>query len=103
VLGDVDAELQEVPVHPRSTQQGIRRGHFPDEGAISTSTEGRPRVGRPESRAQYSRNRRRCQRRTVSAETMTSACRQPVHTLASATEEPISRVELRAAYPIGSD
>jgi hypothetical protein len=27
---------------------------------------------------------------------MTSACRQPVHTLASATEEPISRVELRA-------
>ena len=31
-LGDVDAELQELPVDAGSTPQGIRRGHFPDEG-----------------------------------------------------------------------
>jgi hypothetical protein len=30
-LGDVDAELQEFPVDARSTPQGIRRGHVPDE------------------------------------------------------------------------
>jgi hypothetical protein len=31
-LGDVDAELQELPVDAGSTPQGIRRGHCPDEG-----------------------------------------------------------------------
>jgi hypothetical protein len=31
-LGDVDAELEELPVDARRTPQGIRRGHRPDEG-----------------------------------------------------------------------
>jgi hypothetical protein len=31
-LGDDDAELQELPVDAGSSTQGIRRGHFPDEG-----------------------------------------------------------------------
>ena len=53
--------------------------------AISALTGGRPPVGRPESWVQYSRKRRRCHRRTVSGDTMTSACLQPVQTLASPT------------------
>jgi hypothetical protein len=32
-LGNGDAELQELAVDSRSTPQGIRRGHFPDEGS----------------------------------------------------------------------
>ena len=39
---------------------------------------GPPAVGRRESLIQCSQKRRRCQRRTVSGETMTSAFRQPV-------------------------
>ena len=54
---------------------------------ISAVTRGRPTEGRAESRAQYSRKRRRCQRRTVSGVTITSDCLQPVHTLASPTQK----------------
>ena len=64
--------------------------------AISALTQGRPPVGRRESWAQYSRKRRRCHRRTVSGDTMTSACLQPVHTLASADpEQAVGRAQLR--------
>jgi hypothetical protein len=45
---------------------------------ISAWMVGRPPVGWPESLVQYSRKRRRCHRRTVSGDTMTSARRQPV-------------------------
>jgi hypothetical protein len=54
--------------------------------AISALTQGRPPVGRLHGRVQYWRKRRRCQRRTVSGETMTRACRQPVQTLARPTQ-----------------
>jgi hypothetical protein len=50
--------------------------------AISVLTQGRPPVGRRESWVQYSRKRRRCHRRTVSGDTMTSACLQPAQTRA---------------------
>ena len=66
--------------------QGIRRGHLRTTAAISALMSGRPPVGRPESWVQCSRKRRRCHRRTVSGETMTRACRQPVQTLASPTQ-----------------
>ena len=54
--------------------------------AISALTQGRPPVGRRESWVQYSRKRRRCQHRTVSGETMTSACRHSAQTLARPTQ-----------------
>src|SRR5205814_1607601 len=48
---------------------------------ISAWTGGRPTVGRPESLAECSRKRRRCQRSTVSGATITRAFLHPVHTL----------------------
>ena len=54
---------------------------------ISALTGGRPTVGRLESLAQCSRNRRRCQRRTVSGVTMTRDCFHPAQTLASPTQK----------------
>jgi hypothetical protein len=53
---------------------------------ISAWMVGRPPVGWPESLVQYSRKRRRCHRRTVSGDTMTSARRQPVQSLARPTQ-----------------
>src|SRR3989454_4106736 len=50
---------------------------------ISAWTAGRPPVERPESLLQYSRKRRRCHRRTVSAVTITRGCLHPTQTLAS--------------------
>src|SRR5437867_8701279 len=50
---------------------------------ISAWTAGRPPVERPESLLQYSRKRRRCHRRTVSAVTITRGCLHPAQTLAS--------------------
>src|SRR5206468_3186807 len=54
---------------------------------ISALTGGRPRVGRPETLVQCSRNRRRCHRRMVSGVTITRGCRHPAQTLASATQK----------------
>src|SRR5438445_1453033 len=50
---------------------------------ISAGTAGRPPVEQPESLLQYSRKRRRCHRRTVSAVTITRGCLHPAQTLAS--------------------
>src|SRR5207244_12301249 len=50
---------------------------------ISAWTAGRPPVEGPESLLQYSRKRRRCHRRTVSAVTITRGCLHPAQTLAS--------------------
>src|SRR5881397_404703 len=50
---------------------------------ISAWTAGRPPVERPESLLQYSRKRRRCHRRTVSAVTITRGRLHPAQTLAS--------------------
>jgi hypothetical protein len=54
-------------------------------------------MGRPESLAQCSRKRRRCQRRTVSGVTITSDCRHPAQTLASPTHSRRSVVRSVAA------
>ena len=54
--------------------------------SVHGSTGGRPPVGRPESWVQYSRKRRRCHRKTVSGDTKSRACLQPVQTLASPTQ-----------------
>jgi hypothetical protein len=63
--------------------RGLAEAIVRTSAAISALTGGRPLyLGRPERRVQYSRKRRRCQRRTVSGETMTSACRQPGQSLA---------------------
>ena len=62
---------------------------------ISALTGGRPPVGRPESRVQYARKRRRCHRRTVVGDTMTSACLHPVQTLA----KPDPKEAVRRAKP----
>jgi hypothetical protein len=53
---------------------------------MAALTGGRPTVGRLESLPQWSRKRRRCQRRTVSGVTITRDCRHPAQTLASATQ-----------------
>jgi hypothetical protein len=45
-LGDIDAELPEFPVDAGSTPQGIRRGHFPDEGG-DLGIDGRAASGGP--------------------------------------------------------
>src|SRR5437667_562417 len=50
---------------------------------ISAWTAGRPPVEPSESLLQYSRKRRRCHRRTVSAVTITRGCLHPAQTLAS--------------------
>ena len=81
------------------TPQGIRRGHFPDKGG-DLGIDGRAAsVDRPESPAQYSRKRRRCHRRTVSGDTMTRACLQPVQTLASPTQK---RRSIRRSFGRGA-
>jgi hypothetical protein len=61
---------------------------------ISALTGGRPAMGRAESLVQCSQKRRRCHRRTVLGDTMTSACLQPVHTLDSATQNNRSLVRI---------
>jgi hypothetical protein len=63
--------------------------------AISVLTGGRLPRDRSERRVQYSRKRRRCHRRTVSGETMTSACRQPVQTLVRPAQNRRCRAEPR--------
>ena len=82
-LGDVDAELQELAMDARGAHKGFAAAIFLTRAAISARIGGRPPVGRPESWVQYSRKRRRRHRRTVSGDTMTRACRQPVQTLAT--------------------
>jgi hypothetical protein len=72
--------------------KGFAAAIFLTRAAISARMGGRPPVGRPESRVQYSRKRRRCHRRTVSGETMTRACLQLVQTLASPTHSRRSTV-----------
>jgi hypothetical protein len=97
-LGDVDAEFQKLALDARRTHSGVAVAIVLTSAATSLLTGARPPRDRPERRVQYSRKRRRCQSRTVSGETMTSACRQPVQTQArSAPEETVGRVELRAA------
>src|SRR5439155_9309741 len=58
---------------------------------ISAWTAGRPPVEGPESLLQYSRKRRRCHRRTVSAVTITRGCLHPAQTLASQIQKRRSR------------
>ncbi len=45
-LGHVDAELEELPVDSGGTPQGIRRGHFPDQGG-DLGVDGRAAPGGP--------------------------------------------------------
>src|SRR5919106_2897759 len=85
-LGDLDAELQKLSVDARGPQRGFAAAIFLTRLAISALTQGRPPVGRRESRVQYWRNRRRCHRRTVAGVTITSACLHPVQTLARAAQ-----------------
>jgi len=59
-------------------QGGFAAASFPIMAVISIAMRGRPPGGRHERWAQDARRRRRCQRRTVSGGTMTSAGRQPV-------------------------
>jgi hypothetical protein len=59
---------------------------FRTRALMSALTGGRPTVGRPESVAQCSRKRRRCQRRTVLGVTITRDRLHPVQTLASPTQ-----------------
>src|SRR5438132_11533349 len=66
-------------------QRGLAAAIRMTRAAIAGLTGGRPRVGRPESLVQCSRNRRRCHRRMVSGVTITRGCRHPAQTLASAT------------------
>src|SRR5919106_4974099 len=81
-LGDVDADLEKLAVDARRTPQGVSGGHLSDEGSdlgIDTgTTAGRPtREPGPilaEAAALPAQD--------VSGETMTSAFRQPVQTLA---------------------
>jgi Putative undecaprenyl diphosphate synthase len=77
MLGDV--EVDDTPA--------VMGEHDEDEEDTQAVTGGRPPRDRPERRVQYSRKRRRCQRRTVSGDTMTRACRQPAQTLASPTHK----------------
>src|SRR2546426_6632440 len=62
-------------------------------------TRGCPAAGRAESLAQYSRERRRCHRRTVLGDTMTRACLQPAHGLDQREpEQPIAVEQLRPVH-----
>jgi hypothetical protein len=62
---------------------------------MSALTGGRPTVGRPESLAQCSRKRRRCQRRTVSGVTITRDCLHPGPDPGQPDpEEPVRRTKL---------
>ena len=71
----------------RDTQRGFAAAMRRTRALSSASTGGRPRESRAERLVQCSRNRRRCQRRTVSGATMTNACFQPLHSLDSATQK----------------
>jgi hypothetical protein len=86
VVADGDAELGELAVDARRFHRGFAMAIALTSATTSVLTGGRPPRDRPERRVQYSRKRRRCQRRTVSGDTMTSACRQPVQTLARPTQ-----------------
>jgi hypothetical protein len=88
-LEDGDSGIQpgqELAMDSGRAPQGIRGGHFSDEGD-DLGVDGRPPGGFPESVAQCSRKRRRCQRTTVSGVTMTSGRRHPTQTLASQTQK----------------
>jgi hypothetical protein len=74
--------------------KGFAAAIFLTRGAISALMGGRPPVDRPERWVQYSRKRRRCHRRTVSGDTKSSACRQPVQALASPTQNRRSIVRI---------
>lgn len=78
--------LRSSPWMRGAPHKGFAAAMFLTRAAISVLMRGRPPVGLRESLVQYSRKRRRCQRRTVSGETMTSAFRQPVQTLAKPTQ-----------------
>jgi len=71
----------------RGAPERIGGGHACNQGLDLALTGGRPRLGRRESAVQYSRKRRRCQRRTVAGVTITRGCRQPAQTLASHTRK----------------
>jgi hypothetical protein len=66
---------------------GLAAAIFRTRAMMSALTGGRPTVGRPESLAQCSRKRRRCQRGTVSGVTITSDRLHPAQTLASPTQK----------------
>jgi hypothetical protein len=68
-------------------QRGFTAAMRVTRALISALTGGRPPVGRPESRVQYSRKRRRCHRRTVAGVTITRGCLHRAQTLASRTQK----------------
>ena len=79
----------------RGAQRGFAVARRATRALISAVTGGRHPIGRPESRVQYARKRRRCHRGTVVGDTMTSACLHPVQTLASPTPKRRSVVRSR--------
>src|SRR5436309_6678250 len=81
-------------------QRGLAAVIRVTRAAISGLTGGRPRVGRPESLVQCSRNRRRCHRRTVSGVTMTRGRLHPAQTLASPTQKMRSIVRSRGRVTV---
>ena len=66
----------------RGAPEGVRGGHADDQ-SLDLGVDGRPTSGRAARELQYSRKRRRCHRRTVSAVTITRGCLHPAQTLAS--------------------
>ena len=81
-LGDVDAELEKLAVDARRTPQGVSGGHLPDEGS-DLGIDARTTAGRPTREpGPILAEAAALPAQDVSGETMTSAFRQPVQTLA---------------------
>jgi len=70
----------------RDTQRGFAAAMRRTRALSSASTGGRPRESRAERLVQCSRNRRRCQRRTVSGVTIRRGCLHPAQIQASQTQ-----------------
>ena len=73
-LGHLDTDLQEPHHGCAARQSGFALAIRAMRALISALMAGRPSLVRPESGVQYSRNRRRCHRRTVSGVTTTRDC-----------------------------
>src|SRR2546425_3749564 len=91
--------LRSSPWIRGAPQSGLAAAIRMTRTLISALTGGRPPVGGAESLVQCSRNRRRCQRRTVSGVTITRGCFHPVQILVSQTQKrrSVSRILGRVA------
>src|SRR5882724_1429263 len=87
--------LRSSPWIRGAPQSGLAAAIRMTRTLISALTGGRPPVGGAESLVQCSRNRRRCQRRTVSGVTITRGCFHPVQILVSQTQKRRSVVRSR--------